>query len=198
MDQIAGVPSHPLFVHVPVVLLPLAALLAVVLLFKQAWFERYQWVLLGLVGLGAVGAVLAAASGEELEEAGERSSGIAEHAEAGEMARNVSLLFLLVVVAWIVVPKLLRRRAGGSSAGGSSTGGGATPRWFRPVVAAAVVLVGAGSIVTVVDAGHSGAEEVWNEDDDDGRGDEDEDEDEDGAPVLRVIEVVVASDASAS
>ncbi len=86
-----------------------------------------------------------------------------------------------------------------SSTGVSSTDGGVAPRWFRPVVAAAVVLVGAGSVATIVDAGHSGAEQVWNEDDDDGRGDEDEDEDddEDGAPARPEIEVVVVSDVAA-
>ena len=71
------------------------------------------------------------------------------------------------------------------------------PKWFRPVVAAAVVLVGTGSVVTIVDAGHSGAEEVWNDDDDDGRGDEDDD-DEDGAPALPAAEVVVVVDVPAT
>ncbi|MCB1000001.1 MAG: DUF2231 domain-containing protein [Ilumatobacteraceae bacterium] len=183
MDTISGIPAHPLFVHVPVVLLPLGALLAIALLVKQAWFERYQWVLLGIVGAGAIGAVLAAASGEELEEAGERSAGIHDHAEAGEMARNLGLVFLLVVIAWIVVPKLLRRRAA------------ASPRWFRPVIAALVVLAGVGSFATVVQAGHSGAEQVWDEGDHDDADHDDEDHDDedhdaDGAPLVVVTDPV--------
>lgn len=193
MDEIAGVPAHPLFVHVPVVLLPLAAVVAVVLLIKHSWFERYKWALLGMVGLGAIGGVLAASSGEELEGALRRTEGVSrslqEHAEAGEMARNVGLLFLIVVLAWIFVPMLLTRRA--------ERGGGEyrPPRWFRPVMAGLVALCSVGAVVTVIDAGHSGAEEVWNEGDggDEGdEGDEGDGGDEDGAPVV-VIEAPVVS-----
>ncbi len=167
MEEISGIPAHPLFVHVPVVLLPLAAVLAIVLLIRRAWFERYQWVLLGLVGLGTLGAVLAASSGEELEEAGERGPGIGAHAEAGELARNLSLVFLLVVVAWIVVPRILRRRA---ASGGTS----APPAWLHWVLAGMTAVVAIGTVVAVIDAGHSGAEQVWR---DEAGGDEE------GAPV---------------
>lgn len=199
MDEISGIPAHPLFVHIPVVLLPLATLLALVMLVKQSWFERYKWALLGVVGAGTLGAILAAGSGEELEEAGERGRDIHDHAEAGEMARNISFLFFLVVLAWIFVPTLLKRRAA------SSGGQGATPGWFRIAVAAAVAVVGIGTSVAVVDAGHSGAKQVWNEDEDeedegehegdDESHDEGDESDEDGAPVIVVDHVVGAENA---
>ena len=204
MDQISGIPAHPLFVHIPVVLIPLAAIGALVLLVKQSWFERYKWALLAVVGAGAIGAILAAGSGESLEEAGERSSGIHEHAEAGEMARNVSFLFLVVVLAWIFVPILLKRRAASGSDASGAGSSAATPGWFRIGAAVAVAIVGIGSAVAVVDAGHSGAEQVWNEDearegdeheDDEHEDDEheDEDEDEDGAPAVVVDHVVTSA-----
>jgi uncharacterized membrane protein len=176
MDEIFGIPAHPLFVHVPVVLLPLGAIVAIVLLIKQSWFERYKWGLLGIVGIGAIGAILAASSGEELEGSLRRTEGVSasleEHAEAGEMARNIGLLFLIVVLAWIFVPIFLKRRAE------QRNGDTGQPKWFRPVVIGLVALCSVGTAVAVIDAGHSGAKEVWNE----GEGGEEEG-DEDGAPV---------------
>ncbi len=176
MDTITGIPAHPLFVHIPVVLLPLGAILAIVMLIKQQWFDRYKWMLVGVVGVGALGAILAASSGESLQETAERageSAGLEAHAEAGEMARTLGIVFFAVVVAWIVVPMLLKRRA--ASKGAADAG---MPTWFRPVIAVLVLACAAGSVFTVIDAGHSGAKQVWNEEGDGGGGDED------GAPAL--------------
>lgn len=192
MDTITGIPAHPLFVHIPVVLLPLGAILAIVMLIKQQWFDRYKWMLVGVVGVGALGAILAASSGEALEETVERGgegAGLEAHAEAGEMARTLGIVFFAVVVAWIVVPVLLKRRA--ASKGAAEAG---MPSWFRPAIAVAVVACGAGSVYTVIDAGHSGAKQVWNEEGDGGE----EEGDEDGAPVLLppVDQVIVVSAAA--
>jgi hypothetical protein len=38
--------------------------------------------------------------------------------------------------------------------------------WLRLVVSAALIASAAGSVITVIDAGHSGAERVWENDDD--------------------------------
>ena len=64
MDQITGLPAHPLLVHIPVAMLPLAALGVVVLLARKAWYERYRWAVLVVAGIGTLGAILAASSGE--------------------------------------------------------------------------------------------------------------------------------------
>jgi uncharacterized membrane protein len=195
MDTITGIPAHPLFVHIPVVLLPLGAILAIIMLIKQSWFERYKWLLLGVVGVGALGAILAASSGESLQESVERdgeSAGLEAHAEAGEMARTLGIVFFIVVVAWIVVPMILKRRAAASGA----TDSGA-PTWFRPVVAVAVLLCAAGSVFTVIDAGHSGAKQVWNEEGDGEDGDEDEGEDGAPAVVPAIDQIITVSAATA-
>ncbi|MCX6520252.1 MAG: hypothetical protein NTZ21_06290 [Actinobacteria bacterium] len=190
MDTITGIPAHPLFVHIPVVLLPLGAILAIVMLIKQQWFDRYKWMLLGVVGVGALGAILAASSGEALQESvesGGESAGLEAHAEAGEMARTLGIVFFVVVVAWIVVPMLLKRRA--ASKGAADAG---MPTWFRPVIAVLVLACAAGSVFTVIDAGHSGAKQVWNEEGDGEGGDEG------GAPALvpAADQVIVVSAAA--
>jgi uncharacterized membrane protein len=183
MDTISGIPAHPLFVHIPAVLLPLAAIGAVILVIKASWNERYKWAVLVITGLGALGAILAAGAGESLEEAlpaNERAS-IHEHAEMGDTAKALALLFFLGVLAWVIVPWFLNRKAAaqtnaaqtnavGADVPATRTGG---PSWLKPVLAVIMLGTAAASVVTVIDAGHSGAKHVWQEEgsgggDDDG------------------------------
>lgn len=153
MDSIFGIPSHPLFVHLPAVLVPLAGIGVIVMLARAAWWERYRWATLAVAGAGALGAILAAGSGEALEEGVEGTvsrSLLHAHAEAGESARTAAVVFFLVVLAAIVViPWWTRRRAG------------AAPSWLRPVVTAALIVSAGVANWTVYDAGHSGAKSVW-------------------------------------
>ena len=39
-DQLFDLPAHPLLIHAPIVLLPIAAILTIVLAFKPAWRRR--------------------------------------------------------------------------------------------------------------------------------------------------------------
>ena len=58
MDTISGLPAHPLLVHVPVVLLPLAAVGVIVMLIRPAWHRRYRWAVLTIGAVGTLGAIL--------------------------------------------------------------------------------------------------------------------------------------------
>jgi hypothetical protein len=163
MDSISGIPAHPLFVHVPAVLLPLGAIGVAVMLARRAWFERYRWAVVAVTGLGMLGAILAASSGEGLEESvrsgesGDALRAISEHAEAGETARLFAIVFFVVLVVALALPVVLERRA--RRVAGSS----AAPRWLRPVVSALLAASAVASVITVIDAGHSGASSVWGE-----------------------------------
>lgn len=87
---------------------------------------------------------------------------IHEHAEAGEAARLFAVLFLLAVIAYVIVPWFLARRAGAAVADGTGDEAVAVrPTWLRPVLMVAVAATAVGSLVTIVNAGHSGAESVW-------------------------------------
>ncbi len=68
MNLLAAIPSHPLFVHVPVVLVPLAAIGAIAIAVRPRWMAAYGYPVAGLAGVGFVGALIAAHTGEELEE----------------------------------------------------------------------------------------------------------------------------------
>lgn len=161
MDAILGIPAHPLFVHVPVVLIPLATVGVVIMAIRPGWWERYKWATLAVAGAGMVGAIIAAGSGEELEEAVEDTSSrtlLRAHEEAGETARAVSVVFFLVLVVGIVVlPWWLRRRSASAAAPA------ANPRWLRTAVSVVLVITALGASWTVYDAGHTGAKSVWSD-----------------------------------
>jgi len=161
MDSIFGIPAHPLFVHIPVVLIPLAALGVVIMAIRPSWWERYKWATLAVAGAGMVGSIIAAGTGEELEEAVEDTSSrqlLRAHVEAGETARAVSIAFFIVLLVGIVVlPWWLRRRSA------SSATPAAQPRWLRTVVSLVLVITALGASWAVYDAGHTGAKSVWSD-----------------------------------
>ncbi len=165
MDSIFGLPAHPFFVHIPVVLIPLAAVGVIVMTIRTSWWERYKWATLTVAGVGAVGAIISAGTGEELEEAVEDTAPrqlLSAHVEAGEVSRTVSILFFVVLLAGVVVlPWLMRRRNGGAAACASHVM--TSPRWLRNVVSLVLVVVALGASWAVYDAGHTGAKSVWSD-----------------------------------
>jgi hypothetical protein len=178
MDELFGLPAHPLVVHAPVVLLPLAVIGVAAMMIRPSWYARYRWPVLVLTAVGTIGAIFAASSGEELEELVEDGATrdarrlVEGHAEAGEMARTLAIAFFVAVLAFVVVPWFLERRTRAAAAG-------ATPRWLKPVLMVLVAVTAVGSLITIIDAGHSGADSVWGDlpaaevdDDDDDDGDD--------------------------
>ena len=164
IERIAGLPAHPLFVHIPVVLIPLAGLVAIVFAFRPAWLDRFGWSLVALSGVGMIGAIIAAGSGESLEEmirdnGEEISSTLREHAELGEAARTISIIFFVIVTAVVVFRYYSRKNVGSGNAvmkfAGSKAG--------ATVLAAALVVSAGAASYSVAAAGHNGAKAVWEE-----------------------------------
>ncbi len=174
MDSLLGLPAHPLIVHIPVAMLPLAALGVLVMLIKRAWYERYKWAVLVVGGIGAFGAILATSTGEDLQhkigqvEGREAVRAIHDHAEAGEMARTLALVFFVALAAWVLIPWYLERRAKAQvasvgAAGNADAVPSAGPGWLRPVLMVVVALTAVASMLSIVNAGHSGADQAWKE-----------------------------------
>ncbi len=174
MDTLFGLPAHPLLVHIPIVLLPLAAIGVVVMLIRPAWQRRYRWVVLGMGIAGALGATLAAQAGEELEtrivavEGREAAASWEHHAELGDTARNFALLFMVVLIVFVFVPWWLERKASRSAAPSTSGEQAETKpatkgnmRFVTIAVSALAVLAAVGTVITIVDAGHTGSQSVW-------------------------------------
>ena len=57
LDQLLGLPAHPLLVHLPVVVLPLVALGVVALAARPAWRPRYAGLVLAFAVSGLARAV---------------------------------------------------------------------------------------------------------------------------------------------
>lgn len=171
METFFGIPAHPLLVHIPAVLLPLAAVGVVVMLIRPSWHLRYRWAVLAVGLIGTIGAIMAADAGESLEERIEATKGYAasvgwqDHAEAGDTAQVFAIIFFVVLALYILVPFFLDRRATNSAGSGADATGGAnglsSPRWLSVALAVLVALASIGTVTTVILAGHSGAKAVW-------------------------------------
>jgi uncharacterized membrane protein len=156
IDELFGLPAHPLLVHLPVVLVPIAALLAVVFAFRPAWLDRFGWGLVAVSGVGALGAILAAGSGEALEETVKETAALEEHAEMGEVAQTVAIIFFCVVLAVVVLRYFAKRNSGSAKVWTLiSSKAGAI------MIAAALVVSAAAATYTIVEAGHQGAKATW-------------------------------------
>lgn len=161
MENLFGLPAHPLLVHVPVVLVPLAALGMLAIAFRPNWQRTFGPIVAALAGIGFIGTLLAAASGEELEDKRRAareviSSTLEEHGEMGDAAQFWTGLFFVLVLAWVLFA-WWRRRAGEETA---------TAKVRKPKVVAVVLLVlasvsGVAAGVSIAVTGHNGAKAVW-------------------------------------
>jgi len=148
LNNLFGLPAHPLLVHLPVVMVPMAALGAILLAIFPRFFTRYGWWVTGIAFIGAVGSILAAGSGEALEQnLGEQSALLEHHAQLGETTRLLSIILFAILLVVMLVrrfkPDLLAKKAVG-------------------VVVS--VLIGAsavGAAWAVVETGHNGAKASW-------------------------------------
>lgn len=155
MSEIQGLPSHPLLVHGPVVLIPLLALLMLVLLVKRDWRATVgPWVvLLGLVMLGLT--VIAAGSGEDLQANVRDTALVRQHAELGSSMRPIA--FAMVVALVLLVAPAWAWRRGGPGALVRL----AESRGWSMIVAVLVVVTAVLGTYWIIRTGHSGAEAVW-------------------------------------
>ncbi len=165
MNSFTGLPAHPLLVHLPVVMLPLAALGVVVMLARRTWYDQYRWAVLVVAAFGTLGAILAASSGEGLEQQIRAKEGAAavqaihDHTQAGDLARNLAIAFFIALAAYVLVPWLLDRRAPTAEENQRRTS--SRPAWIRTALMVAVALTATASMVSIVKAGHSGASRAW-------------------------------------
>jgi uncharacterized membrane protein len=151
INSFFGVPAHPLFVHIPVVLTPLAALTALVVL-RTSWRRPLLWVTVGLAGVALIGAQFAVESGQQLEERVRESSGLEAHAQLGEATRTLIAVFFLIALAFAVYEFLRERRAIGASLG---------QQRIATLLTVAMILSGALATVWVIRTGHQGAKITW-------------------------------------
>lgn len=155
-----GLPAHPFLVHMPVVLIPLAALVALAAVFLPRHRRPLSLVVAALAIVSAGGAILAAGSGEALQEAiGENDALVRQHAELGEGTRTFAILFAIAAIGFAIHHWPDRFKLGPDSALGKL----ARAKQFFAVTAAAMILTAGLATVWTIRTGHSGAKAVWKE-----------------------------------
>jgi hypothetical protein len=173
MDEILGLPAHPLLVHGAVVLMPLAAAGVALIAFWPAARFRLGYAVLAIAAAGAMTAILAQQSGEFLEERVDETELIEEHTELGETGTNAGIAVLVAAVAVVGTDVALRRRASQRTDGTTPSAPSRAP---SIVVGAVALVLATGGAIQVGRIGHSGAKAVWNattgevDDDNSGRG----------------------------
>jgi hypothetical protein len=156
-----GLPAHPLFVHVPVILIPATILAAIVCMVKPEWFARYG-IALALVSIAAMSSIfLTMQAGGALRAAlhlhGRAAHLISEHSQAASILAIVYVVFTAVLIVTFAAQRI---------SGGMATGLGLVDRALSPlrvftvlrVVLVVLALVGAGVVFRV---GDLGAKAVW-------------------------------------
>jgi hypothetical protein len=156
-----GLPAHPLFVHVPVVLIPVTVVAAIAFVIKREWLSRYG-IALAVVAIVAMSSIfLTMQAGAALRAAlhlqGQAASLISQHAHAAHILAYVYVVFTATLIVTFAALRI---------SGGMPTGLGIVDRLLSPkpvVVALRVVLVllaiGAGYMV--FRTGDLGAKAVW-------------------------------------
>lgn len=156
-----GLPAHPLFIHVPVVLIPLSVLGALACVARPQWFDRYG-ILLCLCAIVAMSSIfLAMQAGAALNAAlhlvGTPAELIAKHSHAAHILAIAFVLFTAVLILTFSAHRI---------SGGWPTGLGivddilGSPATYLVLRAAAVVLA-LFCAFYVYRVGDLGARAVW-------------------------------------
>lgn len=158
MDEILGVPAHPLFVHVPVVLLPGLGLVACAFVVRPAWRQRYAAPFLVVTLVTTIITILAARSGESLEDALQPALGttIDRHAELGDQTALLATLFAVAAASVVGADWWFLRRPT-DLAPDPVRSRSRTMQLASAGVAALAIL----ATVWVIRAGHEGARVTW-------------------------------------
>ena len=148
MKTFQGLPAHPLFVHAPLVLVPLVSLFAVALAARPQWRRRCSAALAVAALVTMVATFLAIRSGEAFEPAVKDFVDLSTHKALAATTRILVALFLVGSVAVAI----LDRMDGGQRPW--------APRAAQVLVAVTAVVGVAGS-VWMARTGHEGAKLVW-------------------------------------
>jgi len=113
----SGLPAHPLFVHVPVVLIPVTLVAAIALMVRPDWLGRYG-IALSIASIVAMSSVFltmqaGGALENELHLHGEAARLISEHSQAAHILAIVYTAF----TALVILAFAARRISGGRPTG---------------------------------------------------------------------------------
>lgn len=155
-DEFLGVPAHPLAIHAPLVLVPIAAVAAVVFAVRSDWRRRVGWFAPATVFVLVAMLYVARESGEAAKNAENVFGDIDRHQELADTTFVLAIVWLGLTVALTVWDRVGARRVRALSAGVASS-----PDWIG--VALGVVTAVAAIVTTIwlLRTGHAGSESRW-------------------------------------
>jgi hypothetical protein len=156
-----GLPAHPLFVHVPVVLIPTTSVAALVFMLKREWFSRYG-IGLAVVSIVAMSSIFltmqaGAALRRELNLPGEAAKLISEHSHAAHILAIVYVLF----TATLIVTFAAQRISGGRPTGLGIVDGPLSSKSMFAMLRVVLALLSIGVGYMCFRTGDLGAKAVW-------------------------------------
>jgi hypothetical protein len=157
----SGLPAHPLFIHVPVVLIPLSVLGALACVARPAWFNRYG-ILLCLTAIVAMSSIfLAMQAGAALEGAlhlqGQTASLIHRHSHAAHLLAYVFIVFTAALILTFSSHRISRGWPTGLALADGVLGSRTTYHALR----VGLVVLALVSAYMVYKVGDLGAKAVW-------------------------------------
>jgi len=145
MDLITGLPIHPLINHAVAVLVPLAAIGALLVIFIPKLRSNYSPLVLAALVMSTISAFIATQSGEALAE---RVGLPNAHATQGERLSFVVFSFFVLYSIWFVLERSDRIKPSLSAL-------------FNKILIVAIPITAITSFALTIIVGHSGAEATW-------------------------------------
>jgi len=161
MEEIFGLPAHPLFIHAPVVLMPLLLLGVLALAVRPQWRRRFSLGLLLATVIVLVATLLAVSSGQAFKDANDifDDAFVGDHESLAETTRLFAFLLTGAVLA-VAALDLVERRGNAPDQTAS-----ATPAWVQPAsiaLTAVMTILAVLATVWMIRTGHEGARITWN------------------------------------
>lgn len=156
--KLFGLPAHPLLVHIPVVLVPLAAIGTVLIAVRPAWRHRFGPLVVATAGVALAGVQFAIGTGEALEEHVDETEAIERHADLAGITRLSVLALFAAVTAFVIFD---RHRGNRAVRGGPGTPAATGPSRLLIALAVLAVTTAVLATTTTVQSGHTGAKAVW-------------------------------------
>jgi hypothetical protein len=158
----SGLPAHPLFVHVPVVLIPVSVLGGLACLVRPQWFEKYGILLCGAAIVAMSSIFLTMQAGAALESAlhisqGPDASLIHQHSQAAHILAIIFVLFTAVLILNFAASRIGSGRPTGLGIADQILGSAATGLALKVLL----VILALVSAYMVYRVGDLGAKAVW-------------------------------------
>lgn len=160
----SGLPAHPLFLHVPVILIPVVAIGALALAARPRWLERYGVALATVSVVALAGTLLTVGAGLALRSALHLGAGgfgpaalIARHAHSASILRDLVIAFTAVAIVSVLAHRIAAGQETGRERLDRALARSGTLRALRVSLAALAIACA----YFVFHTGDLGAKAVW-------------------------------------